>query len=271
MKTLIIIPARMASTRLPGKPLADIHGDPMVVHVMRRAEAANLGPVIVACGELEISAAVKAAGGTAILTDPALPSGSDRVRACAQIFDPDETFDYVINVQGDMPTVDPTLLELLIKVLEEGEADIATGAVLTIVPEEIANPNVVKAVLAQQHGHNLGRRALYFSRAAVPHGSNEAFHHLGVYAYRRAALNRFCDLLPSPLELTESLEQLRALENGMTIDVVTVDFAPHGVDTPQDLENARAALAENLAKSPVKYPAKNSVGPQSISEVKVKL
>ncbi|MGB0905870.1 MAG: 3-deoxy-manno-octulosonate cytidylyltransferase [Maricaulaceae bacterium] len=232
---LVIIPARMASTRLPGKPLADIAGDPMIVHVMRRAQEAAIGPVIVACAEEEIKRAVEAAGGTAVLTDPALPSGTDRVKQAADKIDPSGEYDYVINVQGDMPTVDPNLLTDILDGLLEG-ADIATAAVETEDADEIANPNVVKAVLAQDG------RALYFTRAAAPHGEGSVWHHLGVYAYRRAALNRFCALPPSPLELRERLEQLRALEAGMHIHVAKVETAPHGVDTPEDLRRAREIL-----------------------------
>lgn len=244
MNALTIIPARMGSTRLPGKPLADIHGIPMIVHVLRRAEEAKIGPVWVACAEDEILEAVKAAGGKAVLTDPALPSGSDRVRSAADLIDPDKSYDIVINVQGDMPTLDPMLLKILLKTLEDKTVDLTTASVETRDPVEISDPNVVKAVLANIHrlGDFQFARALYFSRAALPHGAETAYHHIGVYAYRRAALDHFCSLAPSPLEKIERLEQLRALEEGLRIDVAIVNTAPHGVDTPDDLKRARVVL-----------------------------
>lgn len=237
MSALIIIPARMASTRLPGKPLADIAGQPMIVHVWRAATSANVGPVVVACAENEIMDVVKAAGGEAVLTDPELPSGSDRVRQAADIFDPDNAYDIVVNVQGDMPTLDPALVQTIIAPLQsDPHLDIVTAAVKTDDPREIADPNVVKAVVASSG------RALYFTRASAPHGEGGVMHHLGLYAYRRAALNQFCDLPPSPLEQRERLEQLRALEAGMSIHVCNVDAAPHGVDTEDDLARARQLL-----------------------------
>ena len=238
MSALIIIPARMASTRLPGKPLADIAGQPMIVHVWKAAEAAKMGPVLVACAEEEIKDAVERAGGTAELTDPELPSGSDRVRQAANRFDPYQSYDIVVNVQGDMPTLDPALIKTIVKPLVENSAiDIVTAAVETDDPREIGDPNVVKAIVAENG------RALYFTRAAAPSGTGPVLHHLGVYAYRRAALNQFCDLPPSPLEKRERLEQLRALEVGMSIHVCQVDAAPHGVDTEDDLVRARQILA----------------------------
>lgn len=237
MSALIIIPTRMASTRLPGKPLADICGQPMIVHVLRAAEAANAGQVLVACAETEIKNAVEQAGGKAVLTDPDLPSGSDRARQAADLFDPKQAYDIVVNVQGDMPTLDPALLQTIIQpLLDDGDLDIVTAAVETSNLREIKDPNVVKAVVA------VSGRALYFTRTAAPTGAGPVLHHLGVYAYRRAALNRFCDLPPSPLEQRERLEQLRALEAGMSIHVCLVDAAPHGVDTQDDLERARVML-----------------------------
>lgn len=232
---LTVIPARMASTRLPGKPLADIAGLPMIVHVLRKAEQACLGPVIVACAEEDIKTAVEAAGGLAVMTDRDLPSGTDRVRQAADKFDPQKRYKTIINLQGDMPTVDPSLMQNIIDVLGQ-DAAIATAAVETNDPREIADPNVVKAVLAQDG------RALYFTRAAAPHGDGSVWHHLGVYAYRRDALDKFCALPPSPLEKRERLEQLRALDAGMQINVAVVDMAPHSVDTPEDLERARHML-----------------------------
>ena len=238
MSALIIIPARMASTRLPGKPLADIGGQPMIVHVLRAAEASEMGPVLVACAEKEIKHAVEQAGGKAVLTDPSLPSGSDRVRQAADIYDPEKRFDIIVNVQGDMPTLDPALVRIIIQpLLEDAALDIATAAVKTDDAREIADPNVVKAVAAASG------RALYFTRAAAPSGEGDVLHHLGVYAYRRAALDKFCSLPPSPLEKRERLEQLRALEAGMSIHICLVDAAPHGVDTEEDLERARVILS----------------------------
>jgi len=253
MKIMTIIPARMGSSRLPGKPLADIHGDPMIVHVLRRAQEAALGPVWVACAEPSIIDAVEKACGKAVLTDPDLPSGSDRVRAAVDIIDPNKNYDCVINVQGDMPTLDPALLQGLATVLENKGVDIATAAVETRDALEISDPNVVKAVLAMAQNDDPSHiaRALYFSRAALPYGAKKVYHHLGVYAYRRAALDRFCDLSPSYLEQVERLEQLRALEAGMRIDVAIVKSAPHGVDTADDLERARALL-KHVKKSEVK-------------------
>ncbi len=245
MSTLTIIPARMGSSRLPGKPLADIHQLPMIVHVLRRAQEADIGPVWVACAELEILEAVETAGGRAILTDPDLPSGTDRVRAAADKIDPNHKYKKIINVQGDMPTLDPQLLNHLVKTLDHNKADWATGAVATQDVREIADPNVVKVVLAESQtieGLETAR-ALYFSRAAVPYGGNSVFHHLGVYAYQRTALEQFCDRPVSRLERIERLEQLRALEAGMRIDVAVVNSAPHGVDTQEDLDRARILLA----------------------------
>lgn len=232
---LTIIPARMASTRLPGKPLANIAGEPMIVHVLRKAEQADLGPVIVACAEEDIKAAVEAAGGQAVMTDPNLPSGTDRVRQAADRIDPEKRYKIVINLQGDMPTVDPNLLQKIANALGSDGA-IATAAVKTNDAREIADPNVVKAIVAENG------RALYFTRAAAPHGDGPVLHHLGIYAYRRAALDEFCALPPSLLEQRERLEQLRALEAGMQINVAIVDTAPHGVDTADDLERARRML-----------------------------
>jgi len=210
----------------------------MIVHVLQAAQAAEMGPVLVACAEKEIKHAVEQAGGKAVLTDPSLPSGSDRVRQAADIYDPEKRFDIIVNVQGDMPTLDPALVRIIIQpLLEDAALDIATAAVKTGDPREIADPNVVKAVAAASG------RALYFTRAAAPSGEGDVLHHLGVYAYRRAALDKFCSLPPSPLEKRERLEQLRALEAGMSIHICLVDAAPHGVDTEEDLERARDILS----------------------------
>ncbi len=242
LSTIIIIPARLAATRLPGKPLADIAGLPMIVHVVRRAEAAGIGPVAVACGDQAIADAVTAAGGQAILTDPALPSGSDRVWAALQALDPAGAHATVINLQGDLPTLPPNFLRAVLAPLDDAAIDIATLVAPITSPEEAAAPSVVKAVCAFAPGATTAP-ALYFSRAAIPAGEGPLWHHIGIYAYRRAALARFVALPPSPLELREKLEQLRALEAGMRVAVARVDHAPFGVDTPEDLERARRDLS----------------------------
>ncbi len=239
MNPLIIIPARMSSTRLPGKPLADIHGLPMIVHVMKRAVKAEIGPVHIACAEDVIAKAVKRAGGHAVLTPPDLPSGTDRVKFAADIIDPDKTHDIIINVQGDMPALNPGLIQQVTALMDaHPDCDIATAAVKTDSEREKSDPNVVKAVLTDNG------RALYFTRAHAPTGDGPVWHHVGLYAYRRAALDRFCALPPSPLEMRERLEQLRALEAGMTIYAAIVETAPDGVDTPDDLERARTLLGD---------------------------
>ena len=239
---IVVIPARLASTRLADKPLADIHGRPMIVHVWERAAAAGIGPVLVACAEAAIADAVRAAGGDAVLTDPDLPSGSDRVQAALELFDPSGRHDVVVNVQGDLPTIDPAVIRASLAPLAEPAVDIATLAAIIAREDERTNPNVVKAVLAATRGEPPVARALYFSRACVPGGEGPLYHHIGLYAYRRAALRRFVALPPSLLELRERLEQLRALENGMRIDVAVVDTIPLGVDTPADLARARELL-----------------------------
>ncbi|MCW8862622.1 MAG: 3-deoxy-manno-octulosonate cytidylyltransferase [Rhodospirillales bacterium] len=239
---IVVIPARMASTRLPGKPLADIHGEAMIVHVWRRACEADIGRVIVACAEPEIVDAVSQAGGTAVLTRPDHPSGSDRVFEAVERADPDGKCDAVINVQGDLPTIDPAVVRKVFAPLGKDAVDIATLAVAITDEGERTNPNVVKAAISLEHGATVGR-ALYFSRATVPYGEGPLFHHIGLYAFRRHALARFVALAPGVLEQRERLEQLRALENGMRIDVAFVDTVPLGVDTPADLERARRMLA----------------------------
>ncbi|HXS05157.1 MAG TPA: 3-deoxy-manno-octulosonate cytidylyltransferase [Rhizomicrobium sp.] len=242
MIPITLIPARMASTRLPAKPLADIGGVPMIVRVMRQAEAAGLGPVAVAAGEAEIAAAVKAAGGQAVLTDPDLPSGSDRIHAALEKLDPAGRHDAVINLQGDLPALDPGQIRAVAAALEESGADIATLAAEITDARERDNPSVVKAVVAWAPDGRLGR-ALYFTRATAPSGDGPLFHHVGIYAYRRDVLARFVALPQSPLELREKLEQLRAMEANMSIAVARVDRVPLSVDTPEDLERARKILA----------------------------
>ncbi|MSP81980.1 MAG: 3-deoxy-manno-octulosonate cytidylyltransferase [Alphaproteobacteria bacterium] len=239
---VVVIPARLASTRLPNKPLADIHGVPMIVHVWRRAMEADLGPVIVACGDAAIVDAVERAGGRAVLTPPDLPSGSDRVHRALDSIDPSRLHDVVVCLQGDLPTLDPQLPQAAVRVLAELDADIATLACRIPRAAEEANPNVVKAVVAWQPDGAAGT-ALTFTRAVAPWGDGPRWHHIGLYAYTRAALDRFVRLPPSPLELRERLEQMRALEAGMRIAVARVDTVPLGVDTPADLERARAQLA----------------------------
>ena len=239
---IILIPARLESTRLPNKVLADIHGKPMIVHVMERAREVDIGPVVIAAGDEEIIDAVREAGGDAILTDPAHPSGSDRIFEALTLFDPDGTHDAIVNVQGDLPTIDPNSIQAAFDVLAEPEVDIATIAAEIKVPEERSNPNVVKAVFAVKPPDSVGR-ALYFTRATAPTGDGPLYHHIGLYAYRRTALKHFVALPPGVLEQREKLEQLRALEAGMRIDVALVDTVPLGVDTPADLTRAREMLA----------------------------
>src|SRR5262245_19685203 len=238
---LILIPARMASTRLPGKPLADIHGAPMIVHVWRRAREANAGRVVVAGAEREIVDAVLAAGGEAVLTKPDHPSGSDRIFEAASLVDAARRHEVVVNVQGDLPTLDPAVVRAVVEALSTSNADIATLATEIKDPAERTNPNVTKAVVALEAGGAQGR-ALYFTRATAPWGDGPLYHHIGIYAYRRKALDRFVGMKPSPLEMREKLEQLRALEAGMSIMVRIVDVVPLGVDTPADLERARQLL-----------------------------
>ena len=238
---VILIPARLASTRLPNKPLCEIAGEPMIVHVWRRAVEAGLGPVYVACAEAAIAAAVEAVGGNAVMTDPDLPSGSDRIHAALQTIDPGGAFDAVINIQGDQPTLDGTLPRAAMAGLSDPSVDIATIACPITDDAERSDANVVKAVVSAAPGAARGR-ALYFTRAMAPGGEGPLYHHEGLYVYRRAALERFVSLPQSPLEKRERLEQLRALEDGMRIEVVFVDSLPLGVNTPADLELARAAL-----------------------------
>jgi len=239
---VVVVPARMASTRLPGKPLADICGAPMIVQVWRRAREADIGPVLVAAGEAEIIDAIRDAGGDAVLTRPDHPSGSDRIMEALAQFDPAGNFDAVVNIQGDLPTLDPALPRRALELLDDGAVDVGTLAAEITVAEERTNPNVVKAVVSASEGARAGR-ALYFSRATVPAGDGVLWHHIGLYAWRRDGLARFVALPPSLLEQREKLEQLRALEAGMRIDVAFVDTVPLGVDTPRDLERARAMLA----------------------------
>jgi 3-deoxy-manno-octulosonate cytidylyltransferase (CMP-KDO synthetase) len=238
---VILIPARMASERLPGKPLADIHGDPMIVHVWRRAMEADVGPVVVAAAEAEIVEAIEQAGGSAVLTKLDHPSGSDRIFEALETTDAAGQYDAVINLQGDLPTLDPGLVRTVLAPLAEPAVDIATLVCEIADEAERDNPNVVKPAVSFDGDSSIGR-ALYFSRACIPSGAGPHYHHIGIYAYRRAALAAFVALQPGVLERREKLEQLRALEAGMRIDAARVDTVPLGVDTPADLERARQIL-----------------------------
>jgi 3-deoxy-manno-octulosonate cytidylyltransferase (CMP-KDO synthetase) len=253
MNPLVIIPARMASMRLPGKPLADINGEPMIVHVWRRACEAGVGPVLVAAGESEIAAVIEAAGGKAVLTRPEHPSGSDRIWEALLRFDAEARHDVIVNLQGDLPVLDPAALRSVLDPLRDPAVDIATLAVEIRAAEERDNPNMVKAVAALGPGRPIAR-ALYFTRVACPGGEGPLYHHIGIYAYRRPALARFVALAPSRLEQREKLEQLRALEAGLRIEVALVDTAPFGVDTPADLERARALLKPRSSRTRSQAP-----------------
>ncbi len=239
MPCLIVIPARLKATRLPDKPLADIGGEPMIVHVWRRAIEAECGPVLVATDAEAVRDAILQAGGEAVMTRPDHPSGSDRVFEAVLAHDPAGELGAVVNLQGDLPTLDPALVRACLRALDG--ADIGTIAARIVREEERTDPNVVKAV-GTPAGADSVLRALYFTRATAPYGDGPLYHHIGIYAYRRAALERFVALPPSPLELREKLEQLRALEAGMRINVALVDTVPLGVDTPRDLERARELL-----------------------------
>jgi len=240
---LILIPARMAATRLPGKPLADIAGKPMIVHVLRHAEQAAVGPVVVATDSPEIEAAVHNAGGRAVMTRADHASGSDRIFEALGMIDPWRRASIVVNVQGDLPTLAPSDIAAALSLLADEAVDIGTLAAEITRPEERGDPSVVKVVGAAVGPARL--RALYFTRATAPYGEGPLYHHIGLYAFRRAALERFVKLSPSPLEKREKLEQLRALEAGMRIDVAIVETAPLGVDTPDDLARARAMLSSS--------------------------
>ena len=240
--TIVLIPARRGSTRLPDKVLADIHGAPMIVHVWRRAVEAEVGEVAVAAAEPEIADAVAAAGGRAVLTRPDCPSGSDRIHEALAALDPARRYEAVLNLQGDLPTVGPACLRAALAALATPGADMATVCAEIADPAERTDPNTVKLVAGFAPGARRAR-ALCFTRAEAPAGDGPLYHHIGLYAYRRAALERFVALPPSPLELRERLEQMRALEAGMHIEAALVDGVPPGVDTAADLAKARALLA----------------------------
>lgn len=242
MRPILVIPARMAATRLPGKPLADIHGRPMIAHVLDRAREAGIGPLAVACAEPEIAEAARAAGAQAVLVADDVPSGTDRVQRAMKALDPAGAYDVVVNLQGDFPTIRPETLRAVLAPLEDPTVDIGT-LVCPIADEvEARTDSFVKCACAFT-GDAQVAPALYFSRLPIPWGEGPRWHHIGVYAYRRAALDRFVTLPASPLEMREKLEQLRALEAGMKISAARVEHGPFGVDTPEDLERARALLA----------------------------
>ena len=242
---IVLIPARLAATRLPRKPLADLNGHPMIVQVWRRAVAAGIGPVVVACADSEIAEAIERVGGRAILTDPAHPSGSDRIHEALHRLDPGGHHDIVVNLQGDLPTVAPAVVRAVLAPFADPAAEIATLAATIRDAAERTAASVVKAVVPFAPGAPAGSiaRALYFTRVAAPGGPGDHYHHIGLYAFRRAALDRYVGLPRGVLEERERLEQLRALEAGMRIDVVLVDTVPLGVDTPDDLVRARILLA----------------------------
>jgi 3-deoxy-manno-octulosonate cytidylyltransferase (CMP-KDO synthetase) len=241
--TIIVIPARMAATRLPGKPLADINGEPMIVHVWRRAVEAKIGHVLVAAGENDIAAAVRKAGGDAIVTEPGLKSGSDRVAAALAMRDPEREFTYVVNLQGDLPTIDPLAIRRCLAGLTNDHVDISTIATQIHGDEDRANPNIVKAIAPIGADREVAY-ARDFVRVLGDDHARPHWHHIGIYAYKRASLERFVTLPQSDREKERSLEQMRALDNGMKIAVVQVDSSPLGVDTPQDLETARRILKD---------------------------
>lgn len=243
MTPLILIPARMQASRLPGKPLADIAGEPMIVHVWRRAVSSGAGRVVVATDEPAIAAAIEAAGGAAVMTRADHPSGSDRIFEAVGKVDPDGSHDVVVNLQGDLPTLDAALVTACAALLYDRAVDIATLCAEITAEHEKTDPNVVKVVGSPSSVDGRRLRALYFTRATAPYGEGPLYHHIGIYAYRRSALERFVSMPPSVLERRERLEQLRALEAGMRVDVAIVDTVPLGVDTPGDLERARLMLS----------------------------
>jgi len=243
-KALVVIPARLEATRLPNKPLEMIGTDPMIVHVWRIATKAKIGPVLVACGNAEIANAIKKVGGEAIMTDNNLPSGSDRVWQATNKYDPQSNYRYIINVQGDLPILDPVLIEKSLEAVVRGKSDIGTLVAEAKSESEKKDPNVVKVAADFNETKTLSR-ALYFSRSQIPHGEGSVYHHIGIYAYTRKALKQFVNFPISYLEKREKLEQLRALVNGLKISVCLVDSIPFGVDTLSDLEKAREILKQN--------------------------
>jgi 3-deoxy-manno-octulosonate cytidylyltransferase (CMP-KDO synthetase) len=243
MRPIVVIPTRLGSTRLPGKALTDINGSPMITHVWRRGIEADIGPVVVACGDQPIAETIRALGGQAVLTDPALPTGSDRAHTALAMADPDGKHDVVVVLQGDLPTIDPVTVRATLRPLRRN-ADVSIATLATEIddPLELQAPQVVKIALAIQPGETIGR-ALYFSRAVIPAGVGKHYHHVGMYTYRREALARYVSLPRGVLEQRENLEQLRAIEYGMRIDAVVIETEPLGVDTLADLERARELLS----------------------------
>ena len=237
---LILIPARMQATRLPGKPLKDIAGEPMITHVWRRASEADCGPVVVATDDEAIAKEIEKVGGVAVMTRADHPSGSDRICEALNKYDPEKNYKKIINLQGDLPVLDPEVVRQCAALLEHEEVDISTLAAEITEIDEKTNPNVVKIVGAEID--RTRQRTLYFTRATAPHGSGPLYHHIGIYGYKRESLEKFITLPPSTLEKREKLEQLRAIEAGMRIDVAIVDTTPLGVDTAEDLEKARKIL-----------------------------
>ncbi|MGI9392889.1 MAG: 3-deoxy-manno-octulosonate cytidylyltransferase [Parvibaculales bacterium] len=242
-QNVIIIPARLQSSRLPNKPLADMHGVPMIIEVWKRAMEAGVAPVVVAAGDKEIADVIEAEGGVAICTDPALPSGSDRCFAALQKLPEQEKITRIVNLQGDLPTLAPSAIRKLFAMLDDGEIDIATLGVPITEAEDGRNPNIVKIGVSMEEGARQGR-AFYFTRSPAPFSfcDEPLYHHIGIYGYQRAALERFIALPPSVLEKRERLEQWRALEAGLRVEVAMIDSHPFGVDTPSDLERAREIL-----------------------------
>ena len=236
---IIVIPSRMGSTRLPGKPLADINGEPMIVHVWRKAIESDVGPVVVACEDTEISDAIQSVGGETIIVREECSTGTDRISKAIEIMDHDNSHDAVINVQGDMPTLDPDCIRKSFDLLENITVDIGTSACVITNEDDVKDPGVVKSIVSISDENDRGR-ALYFTRSVAPYGDGPLYHHIGVYAFRRHALERFCSFSPSPLETRESLEQLRALENGMIMSVAIVDTSYISVDTQADLDKVRS-------------------------------
>lgn len=243
-QTIFIIPVRMASTRLPNKPLVLIDDKPMIQHVFERTRDAGLGPVLVACDHPDVASIIEKAGGHFIMTDPNLPSGSDRIYQALMQYDENGKYEQIVNVQGDLPTISKDVLEACLLPLNDHEVDIATLATPIHSLSERDDPNVVKIALTKKEAASCAR-ALYFSRASIPYGTDTCYHHVGLYAYRRKALCDFINLPPSPLEQTERLEQLRALEAGMTIGIGFIESAPWGVDTESDLERVRCHMYSN--------------------------
>ena len=242
MTPIVIIPARLAASRFPNKPLADIHGVPMIVHCVRRAEEAGIGPVWVAAGDEEIADAVHAAGGRAVMTDPAHPSGSDRIWEAIEKIDPDGQYDVIVNMQGDLPAMEPGILRAVTAPLADPDVDIGTSVAVITDEEDATNPNVVKTIAGFPDGVRQAR-ALAFTRATAPAGEGPLYYHFGIYTFRRSALQRFVSLPPGVLEQREKLEQMRALEAGMRIEAVLIDTVPLTVDSPEDLDPVLEVLA----------------------------